>query len=150
MQAFSALIFLLISRFWHGSFVTSQIKCCSHSQQPLYSLSALAISGTLSLPWRFLSQMFHNCGRGEHVQTQAADGFVERWLCYSQPASTSIPQASFVVFGGHRLTSCYSTCFFIFFIFCAWMFAQMIRRMCHCQLGHCSTPHKPPLGSVPH
>lgn len=44
------------------------------SQRVLYQSLG---SEELSLPRGFLSEMFHNCGRGEHVQTQAAVRFVE-------------------------------------------------------------------------
>lgn len=68
-----------------------------------------------SLPWGFLLEMFHNRSRSEHVQTQAAVRFVENWLDYSQPATTSMPAASFSVFGGRRATSCYLPPVFFWF-----------------------------------
>lgn len=109
-HSFSQFFFLLfdravVSQLWQIAVPTVR------SQRVLYQSLG---SEELSLPWGFLSEMFHNCSRSEHVQTQAAVRFVENWLDYSQPATTSMPAASFSVFGGRRATSCYSPPVFSF------------------------------------
>lgn len=65
-------------------------------------------SEELSLPSGFLSEMFRNSGRSQHVQTEAVIRFVQNWLDYSQPGITSMPAVSFSVSGGRTATSCYS------------------------------------------
>ena len=64
---------------------------------------------SLSLPWGFLWEIFHNCSSSEHVQTQAAVRFMENRLDYSLPATTSISQGVSV-----RLSSYSPPVFFVF------------------------------------
>lgn len=84
--SFSFCVRVVVSLLWQTAVPTVR------SQRVLYQYLR---SEELSLPRGFFSEMFHNCSRSEHVQTQAAIPIVENWLDYSRPATTSVRAASF-------------------------------------------------------
>lgn len=84
MELISINLFFLL---FDSCCVTTLTNCSSHSEEPVCPLSVPGIR-EMSLPWGFLPEMFHNCSRSKHAQTQAVR-FVEKRLYYSQSATTS-------------------------------------------------------------
>lgn len=101
-------------------------------------------SEELSLPWGFLSSVFHNRSKNKHVQTQAAVRFVENWLDYSQPATASVPAESFSVLVAVEQHPV-ALQLFLLVLTLIW-FTVMTCMVCHCRLGHCLRPMKPQQG----